>query len=293
MENQPKDSEKDIIPHALRKPSKRARRWTLLFVADYGEIISFGHFKGLAVALASVLVAAVAAAVWFFFLYTNTKEESYHLKNDLAVLRQHATALRDEKDMLMARLVMAESKMKKAYTQEKKIEKSSDQMPAKGESAKPKSSASQAAFVAGEPNKTKTMPGGANRVKDSQRITAENFYVFHEPDTSTLKVRFFMRNTAKDADRISGHIIVILKPIEHDRNKWLVIPSVPLVSGKPSGENRGLSFSISRYKNVRLKAKGITVPNRFKRATVFVFATTGGLLLEKDFPVKLKKTLKS
>jgi hypothetical protein len=38
---------------------------------------------------------------------------------------------------------------------------------------------------------------------------------------------------------------------------------------------------------VRLKAKGSGDPDRFKTASVFVFAPAGEMLLEKDFPVNV------
>ncbi|MEA3428028.1 MAG: hypothetical protein U9Q84_02165, partial [Thermodesulfobacteriota bacterium] len=104
---------------------------------------------------------------------------------------------------------------------------------------------------------------------------------------------FKIVNTSQNAQRVSGHAFVMLKQIEADKKSWLTFPSVPLVSGKPALFKKGQYFSILRFKIMKFKTGNVTDSEQFKTATVFVFSTTGELLLEKSFPVEIKEIVSS
>ncbi|MEA3435923.1 MAG: hypothetical protein U9R43_05615, partial [Thermodesulfobacteriota bacterium] len=94
------------------------------------------------------------------------------------------------------------------------------------------------------------------------------------------------------AHAIAGRSVVILKNKgDNDQKKWLVLPRVPLASGKPSGK-KGHHFSIFNLITMKFRANDQTGPGQFNIATVYIYSTTGKLLLEKDFPIGIKfKTL--
>ena len=107
-----------------------------------------------------------------------------------------------------------------------------------------------------------------------------------------LRVQYMLRNTGSKAHAIAGRSVVILKNKGDDnQKKWLILPRVPLVSGKPSGK-KGRNFSIFNLKTMKFRANDQTGPGQFNTATVYIYSTTGKLMLEKDFPIGIKfKTL--
>jgi len=123
-------------------------------------------------------------------------------------------------------------------------------------------------------------------------VSADDLIVFHQPDLNMLRVQYMLRNTGSKAHAIAGRSVVILKNKgDDDQKKWLILPNVPLVSGKPTGK-KGRNFSIFNLKTMKFRANDQTGPGQFNIATVYIYSTTGKLLLEKDFPVGIKfKTL--
>jgi hypothetical protein len=79
---------------------------------------------------------------------------------------------------------------------------------------------------------------------------------------------------------------VVLKSEGIPENQWVTLPPANLISGRPSEEEAGETFAISRFKTLKFQAKRQTNPGKFKIATVFIFDRDGSLMLEKDFPIK-------
>ena len=119
------DRVKELNGIAVPKPKKRADRWTLLFVGDRGKVIPVKRFKGLAITLTFTVFIALALAIGLYFMYNSKAEENESLINALGVSRQKVKSLQDDKELLMVRLVLAESKIKavRIETEEKTIEK--------------------------------------------------------------------------------------------------------------------------------------------------------------------------
>lgn len=117
-------------------------------------------------------------------------------------------------------------------------------------------------------------------------VDIDNFKVSYIQRRRILNVSCVVRNMS--SNRVSGHAILILKPDKRKQRKWLTLPPVKLVSGRPTGKATGETFSISKFKTLKFQAKRQWSPKRFKTATVFVFAETGELFLEKDFPIEME-----
>ena len=251
------------------KTSKRVRQWTLLIISNRGKSITIKWFRGLAITTASILVLAIAASVWLGFFYKNSIESNKNLKVDLKNLQHKIISLEHEKDILMARLILTESRV------EENTLKTDATIPF-----------------------DKTTDRGSDIDKKSVQpeiplsVSADDLIVFHQPDLNTLRVQYMLRNTGSKAHAIAGRSVVILKNKEdYDQKKWLILPHVPLVSGKPSGK-KGRNFSIFNLKTMKFRANDQTGPGQFNIATVYIYSTTGKLLLEKDFPIGIKfKTL--
>jgi hypothetical protein len=251
------------------KTSKRVRQWTLLIISNRGKSITIKWFKTLAISTASLLFLAIAASAWLGFIYKNSIESNKNLRVDLKNLKHKIISLEHEKDILMARLILTESRV------EENMAKTDDTIPFDKTAAKDSNI------------DEKSVPA-----EIPLSVSADDLIVFHQPDLNTLRVQFMLRNNGSKAHAVAGRSVVILKNKgDDDQKKWLILPRVPLVSGKPSGK-KGRYFSIFNLKKLKFSVNDQIGPGQFNIATVYAYSTTGKLLLEKNFPIGVKfKTL--
>ncbi len=297
---------KELNGIAVPKPKKRAGRWTLLFVGDRGKVIPVKRFKGLAITLTFTFSIVVALAVGLYFLYSSEAEENRSLINALGVSRQKVKSLQDEKELLMVRMVLAESKVKavRIETEEKTIEKKTDLSKDNNASAAieppapdinkvvetvqgvpAEKAAAVAAAVKDEPDISEPSMSDA----EPQRVSIEELMVSTALEGNNLQVTFKLRKSDQNIATISGHAFVVLKHDRDDRKQWFAIPSVSLVSGKPSRIRRGQYFSIARFKIMKFQHKYSGDPQRFQYVTVFIYNADAKLLLESEFPITVQE----
>ena len=283
MEDLSRNLEKVVKAHTPPKQSKRAGSWSVLLLEDHGQMVFLGKLKRLVIPLALVLTIATVSFAWLLIVFKSTREDNRNLSNALDISRQKIISLRDEKDLLMVRLVVAESKIKNSAA----------------DILTDKSPSVEAGANSGDVDKRGSLPH-ENKVEEKtafiqpeklQKTAIKDFIVLFEPDTSALKVQFKIIKTSQSSQPHSGYVFAILKQNKANQNSCLIFPSVPLVSGKPAMFKKGQYFSIVRFKTVKFKARNETNPKRFKNATVFVFAKTGKLLLEKSFPIEITETV--
>jgi hypothetical protein len=264
VENLSRKLEKALKYLAFKVTPGETGYHTLMLIGENGKIKHVRILKGLVIALILVQVLVFCAAA--YVLYTSMKyvEDNRALLNALDISQKNYLAMRDEKDMLTARLVLAESMVKGVEAGANKA------APAVAASEKPLASRAE--------------PAPQSRVK----VSIDNFKVFHESQMNTLNIQFDLKNAGTDIQYVAGYAFVILKENNIDQNKWLSVPNVPLVSKRPSEIDKGRRFSTSRLKQVYFTTKIKSPPQLFKIATVFVFSVSGELLLEKDLPVEIK-----
>ncbi len=123
-ENMAKDVKKFPAPASPRK----SKRWTLLLLGDYGKTISIRWFRELSILAVILFFIGATAAVYLVIDLKNTKADNRKLKNTLNENIKKVAYLREEKDKLMVRLVLADSraKGKKNGTKKLKTDKPSD-----------------------------------------------------------------------------------------------------------------------------------------------------------------------
>ena len=285
MENLPGNLEKVVKSLSLPKQSKRTRAgsWILLAIEERGKIISIGRLKGLIIALVLTLVIVVVSVSSLLIIAKSASEENEGLRNALDASKKQVAALRDEKDLLMVRLVLAESRV------EARIE---DRLADIGEKQKSEISGGlpdNSASIETKPDPTDVDKTVLLTGEKQPSASIEDFVVLFEPGSNILKVQFKIINLSLNSQPVSGHAFVILKDDEVDEDRWLIFPQVTLASGKPSLYKRGQYFSIYRFKTINFKARDETDPKRFNNAKVLVYNTTGDLLLEKSYPVTITK----
>jgi len=264
-------------------------RWTLLFIGNRGKPITLKRFKGMVIFNLLVICVVFALAAGLFMWNRNILEEKNQLESNLNKLEEQNRELRHEKDILLTRMVVAESRTseKQGSAPEKQIDEDSSR-----QTVQDTTDAEQ--FVPPAMSTTKTE--GQNQVEvqpDSNpagsglSVAIENFKLSVKSGNNSLRVRFKLKNTSPYSQHVSGHAIVVLKGEEIQQNQWMSLPGISLIDGKPTGRQQGNAFGISNFKIMRFTASKPHSPEKFQIASVYVFAETGELLLEQDFPAKL------
>ncbi len=290
------DNSQDRSENRTRK-SKTGRRlipdrhWTLMFIGDHGKVITLKYFKGLVIAGILVVILAVAAVVGFYLFNRTLAQKNRQLEASVQNLRQQLGALRHDNEILMARLVLEQTRKAQQRVpgpDEPADENASKQTEIKQKVAVPRRASEQVKEkprTAVPPPADKTSAVAATRPKLG--VAIENFKIFPVAGSRNLRVQFKLKNTSANSRRVSGHAIVVLKGAQLEPGRWLSIPRQPLVDGKPTGSHRGYAFGINYFRTMKFTARIPRSAEKYDTASVYVYTRAGRLLLEQDFAVKL------
>jgi hypothetical protein len=276
------------------KKSKRPdadRRWTLLFIGDHGNVVTLKRFKAIVIGAGALFFLAIVSVAVLLFLNKGTLKQNNDLQRRFADSENQIEKLRHEKEILMARLVRAQAKTKENVAGVRQIQK---KMKAAEPAAPPPQVASKPKPVKAGQKKPSVLraaqPKPASAETDEAEavisVAVENFKVSRELENKNLNARFKIKNTSPEPQRVAGHVVIVLKGNDLQKDKWLVMPAVTLAGDKPTGR-RGKQFSIQRFRTMSITSKAPNHSDQFQTAAVYVFTKTGQLLLEKDFSVKL------
>ena len=272
--------DKELNGQGRPMASKKTQRWTLLFIGEHGKIIPVTGIKPKLILSALVLFFALTAATALFFVNKAKVKENRQLRDALTASQRQIKALKHEKDVLTARLVLTEPETGKA--QREINEKKPDESSKTDDDAAPSTASSQL-----EEAPATAVPDAPVHEVQSGRVDVDRFKTSLEPYTNTLKVEFALKKIDPDSDSISGYAFVVLKDTESKQSQWVVFPSVTLISGKPSSVKRGQYFSIARFKWMKFEIDNLPDIRRYEYATVFVFGSEGALLMEKNFTLSM------
>lgn len=286
MEDLKNNSDQAGRPFKAGKRSTQDRRWTVLFIGNHGRTITLNRFKGLVILSLVVLFLSIGVSVGLFVWNQKIIMDNHDLEADLENLNQRLDTLQHEKDILMTRLVVAETKVQDSTGGQAK-ESTKNKLP----NAEPRQSANEdkanqpVAKIMEPPTPRQAEPQQNSASIDSGlSVAIEDFQISNHSDDNRLRVLFKIKNTSANGQRVSGHAIVVLKG---EQTGWLPIPWMPLEDGRPTGKQRGHSFGIKYFKTMRLSTRSPKLAEEFQTASVYVFTKEGDLLLEKSFPVKL------
>lgn len=291
MEDISRELEREIA-RAKPSPHKANREKRILVVDDYGELTSGNYLKVLVYLFSIVSILGVLGSVGFFYLYNGLARESTQLKQEVSALEKKLASLTNEREILLARLVISGKKpvLSTAGAKEKKpgikgksnpkpIPKTISNIPHSGETTgqEPrveKVVAKKIPVIAAGTNGPEKTPG------QEQAIAIEKFTVTRTGTGGDLAVRFDIRNLSKKPGGISGRIFTVLKRENTSESNWLVVPKAPLKNGIPSLYRQGQYFSISRFKPVQFTIKNQANPDQFKKASIYIFNDDGELMFE-------------
>jgi len=276
----------------LLNPVKRPKpdkRWTLLFIGNRGRTITLKRFKGMVLLTLIVLCISIAITVGLLFLSLNIRQEKVQLESKVNDLKEQIKTLHYEKDVLMTRLVLAESRSKEIPGKiQEKPEEPAPAAAAESNREKPKQPFEETVSREAAPAPEQSEPEEVAGQSDTKlSVALENFQISPKPDENLLRFQFKIKNTSVNAQRVSGHTVVVLKGDQISQERWMTIPAMPLVDGKPTGRQSGHSFGINYFKTLRFSSNYPKFPDEYQVAMVYVFTHQGELLLEEDFPVKL------
>ena len=233
-----------------------------------------------------VLAVSIGVSAGFFVWNQKIIMENHDLKDDLGNLNERLDALRHDKDILMTRLVLAESRVQESLDgkiEKPAIDESSNQEQRVSENDDKSSPATAKIEEPPALKQAESQPNGAPTVSELS-VAVEDFQILNHSDVQRLKVLFKIKNTSPNSQKVSGHAIVVLGG---EQTNWLPIPWISLVDGRPTGKQRGHSFGINYFKTMRLSTRSPKSPEKFQTVKVYVFTREGELLLEKEYPVKL------
>jgi hypothetical protein len=199
----------------------------------------------------------------------------------LSRMQKQAEQLRDEKDVLLARLVI-ENKIQP----EEKSEKPSTTTVADD------SPKAQVAEEAAAPQVTPPPGKTVEQIKPQHAVVAEapkikiaaqikQFEVLYDRDRAMLEARFRIYNDNQPKVPLSGRVVVIFKKEQDPPLKWMPVPVVQISNGTPDG-TRGQIFKIQNYRTMSLKAYGLKQPIVYDTAAIYIFSDDGELILTED-----------
>jgi hypothetical protein len=264
-------------------------RWTLLFIGNRGKPIKLKRFKGMVIFNLLILCVVIVLAAGLFMWNRNILHEKNQLESHLNKLEELNQELRHEKDILLTRMVVAESRTpeKQGRAPEKQIDEESPRQTAQDTTdAEPSVPAAMTTTKTEDQNQVKVQPD-SDPPGSGLSVAIENFKLSVKSGNNSLRVQFKLKNTSPYSQHVSGHAIVVLKGEEIQQNQWVSLPRISLIEGKPTGRQQGNAFGISNFKIMRFTASKPHSPDKFQTASVYVFAQTGELLLEQDFAAKL------
>ena len=261
-------------------------RWTLLFIGNRGKPITLKRFKGIVLITLFAVGLVIALAAGLYWWNRSILQEKNLLESKLQELTEQNQELRHERDILLTRLVVAESRS--LEKQDSTPERQSDEEPPGETGQEINEAVSSPPPVMtttnnGDPIKVNAQPDSES-TEAGLSVAIEDFKLSVKSSNNSLRVRFKLKNTSSDSQHVSGHAIVVLKGEEIQENHWVSLPRISLIGGKPTGKQQGNAFGIMRF--TASKSRSLEL---FQTASVYVFAKTGELLLEQDFPVKLSR----
>lgn len=277
MEDIPRDIQRDIARIRNTPVPKRKRRWTLLFVGDTGEVITIHHFKAWVVFYFALLTAAVAAAAVLWFNSRSPRNENRRLTRELSIVQEQLAAVKAEKDLMMARMVVSASRNAVA-----------------SESPSPATAVGETKAAAEGPSKPVKTPAPVSAAQTmpsppaaSPVIDVEDLRVSHDVDNKMLHAQFMLKKADTDQETVTGRTFVILKTEMGAAVRWLSMPAVPLEEGRPSRVRNGRYFSISRFNIVKFSTPYGASTDAFTNAAILVYSLQGELMLEKPFDIRV------
>jgi hypothetical protein len=301
MEDISRELEKEIA-QSRPKPYKKSVARRIIIVDDFGRMKSGEYLKTMVLVLCGISVVCFSLTLLFYFLFSGVSGRAEKMESELSIARQKVQDLIDEKEILMAKVVMlgqdpshpvgepTDSEMLAPAPSEElsgggdnkegiPVKETSKVDIQKNPAARPQKQSEPKVTA---PDDKKTPFQGTKTIRAENRIVSiEKFTVTKDGNNGDLLVRFDIRNISEGPGDVSGRIFTVLKPETGSHDQWLVVPSSGLNDGIPGEYRKGQYFSIAHFKPVKFRIKNTSGPDFFKTASIYIFNNQGELIFEK------------
>jgi len=271
----------------------KKNRWNILFIGEHGKVVPIKYFKGIVSVLGLLFIVLIVAVAVLVYLSYHQAERIQALERDLAQQVDENRTLKEEKDRVMAHVVILEAKLKSANDTAQKDPLATEPAGANPKKQSMNAAKSEAAAPEGKAKEKTKKPAPKNEITESDQvvadpvnITAENLIVCQEPDSNLMRVEFKVMNLGPKGAPVSGRAVIVLKKDDMDPTDWLVLPNVPMLDRKPEGR-RGRLFRIYNFRTLKFKVNSPASPDQFEYATIYTYTDDGEMLLERDYPLEL------
>ena len=303
MEDISRELEREIAqikpaPYTMRKES------CILIIDAFGEIRSGAFLKVLIYIFLVISLTGGLGTAGFYWLYSKANNQNIQLISLQDVNKEKVERLTNEKEILMARLVMTghatelealtrvgkigqDTPKKEKHSGMKEKKESIDVLPADtvpdskiGDEEDIVSDNKETAAI--DPQAVEHVDPPIQQLPDElSNVGIGSFSFSSGRNADELIVRFNVRNMTKKSKEISGRIFCVLKPTGATPDKWVVAPKGSVIKkGVPGPYKQGQYFSISSFKPVQFTIKTKTPLKDFSDTSIFIFDETEKLLFK-------------
>lgn len=272
-------------------PAYNRKKWNILFIGEDGKVITLKHFKGMVAGVVLLLVIFLTAVIVLYYQYYNRSERVKVLQGDMAGMVAENRGLRDEKDQMLAQLVILESNFK--AREEGTITTGVGRSPASVEPSEDIAREAAHTEASRETEPKGVQKDAALEAKNSDQmmvppvsVANRNLVVCQDPQSSSMRVEYKVINIGAKDTPAAGRSVIILKGANMNPEDWIVLPNVPLSDLKPSGE-RGKRFRIYNFRTLKYRVESSAVKGQLENATIFTYTEDGKLLMERDYPLDM------
>ncbi len=266
------------------------RQWRVLFIGDHGKVIGFKRIKTLIWLAIGLITTALVAVVVLVAVNAGLHTRTHKLQEQLASLQLQVQALRQERDRLTAHVVLVETKMKETLAGVNRPAAGQKPNPAVGAAKAIDPPRSPQPEVAAEHSTASPESTAEARlpVGIEESVVIEGFYAGWDAARQAIDLRYRLIAARSGRKPLAGHVIVVLKGDGIEPERWLAMPRVDLPKGRPSGRQKGYTFSISHSKAFAHAMPAPPSLPAYTQAVMYVFSNEGQLLVARDYSVDLK-----
>ena len=261
-----------------KKSHSKDKIWRLVLVGNHGGIVPLGSLKPVLFGLIGALILTIISVSVLGLLYLHLKLSHSHLAQEFDQKDEKIRSLRDERDVLMARLVITESKLKS--------DDDSKKSPSKQISLKTEVVDSEADLEPQPEAKSASLQDPALKEPEPFSVAISDFKIVHDPQKNAITAGYTLKNTTKGDERLSGRCVVVLKGSINKQMTSYPIPNVPWEGDTPSKKD-GRPFAIRNFMTINLDRGAPDQDFCFDQAVVFVFDSAGAVLLKREIPINL------
>ena len=276
-----------------KHPSYKETRWHLLKIEKNGSLKPFVHFRGVAMMVTALIFVMAGAIGWLLVEWLHVRERLVAIQGDVSRQNHAMETIRNEQEIVLARLAITESKLKAAVSG--LSEEKENELPAMKEAQTPANEKTGSGDAPGTPpanvpaqtiqaSALSPAPDAIDMDAAIEKVIADNLFICASPDDTSLNIEFKVINMGTKDKPVSGDAFIILKDAHAEQDLWLVVPRAMLMDGRPV-QSRGQRFRIYNYRTIKFTVAHEN-PGVFAQATIFIFKNTGELIFERDFSLE-------